>query len=126
VANGERLIGIEIQRAVDAIERCRRDAYECDGVQAQRMSEAQSTIEMLRAEVDASNQRSQNGREEADQTRRRLGQLQQELLKAEERWRVLTEQLLYCEEQKKLMKLEVGMADRSPWNTKKVKLLQTE
>jgi chromosome segregation ATPase len=125
-ANGERLIDIEIQRLVDAIERCRQEMFKCDEVQAQRMSEAQSTIEMLKAEIAASSERSQNISQEIQQTSGRLGQLQQELFKAEEKSKVLTERLLYCDEQKKLMKLEIGKLDRSLWNTKKAKLLQTE
>jgi chromosome segregation ATPase len=125
-ANSDRLTDIDIQRTVESIERCRKEMYRCDEIQGQRMSEAQSTIEMLRPEIQASNERSQNMREEMEQTRGKLGQLQQELLKAEERSQVLVEQLQYSDEQKKLMKVEIGKLDRSLWNTRKAKLLQTE
>jgi chromosome segregation ATPase len=125
-SNGDRLIDVEIQRIAEAVERCRKELYRCDEVQGQRMNEAQSTIEMLRAEIQASNERSHNMRDEIEQTRGKLGQLQQELFKAEERSQVLVEQLQWSDGQKKLMKLEIGKLDRSLWNTRRAKLLQTE
>lgn len=118
------LIDIDIQRLSAAIERSRNDAFKSDEIQSHRMSEATSTIEMLRSEIAASHERAQGLREEAEQARSKLGQLEQDLFKAEERSHVLAEQLSYAEEQKRLMKNEIMKLDRSLWNTRKTTLLQ--
>jgi chromosome segregation ATPase len=125
-ANGDKLIEIEIERLSELVERARGDMYKLDEVQSHRMSDALATVEMLRGEISSSNERSQNLREETEQMRATLGQLQQELFKAEERSQVLTEQLGSSQEQKRLMRIEIGKLDRSIWNSRKTKLLRTE
>ena len=122
--NEAHLIDIEIQRLTEAMNRCRQDTYKADDMQGHRMSEASSTIEMLKSEIAASYDRSKNLRSEADQQRGRLSKLQQELFKAEERSHVLSEQLQYQEEQKKIMKQEITKLDRSLWNSRKSTLLR--
>jgi predicted nucleic acid-binding Zn-ribbon protein len=125
-ANADHLIDIEIQRVSEQIERYRKELYKADSTQSQRMSEASGTIEMLKSEISASNDRYQNMREEMEQTQGRLSQLEQDLLVAEERSQILTEQLAYSEEQKRLTKIEIGKLDRSLWNNRKTRLLRSE
>jgi chromosome segregation ATPase len=124
--NADHMVDLEIQRVTETIERYRKELYKADSIQSQRMSEAGGTIEMLRGEIGASNDRYQNMREEMEQTRARLSQLEQELFTAEERSQVLTEQLAFSEEQKRLTKIEIAKLDRTLWNNRKTRLLRSE
>jgi hypothetical protein len=74
----------------------------CENEIQQPMSEAVSTIEMLKGEIAASIRRSQT----CVMRRSRSAQ-------AEKRSQVLAEQLAYSEEKKRLMKLEISQLDRS-------------
>jgi chromosome segregation ATPase len=125
-ANGDKLIEIEIERVSELVERARGDMYKLDEVQSHRMSDALATVEMLRGEISSSSERSQSLREETEQMRANLAQLQQDLFKAEERSQVLSEQVASSQEQKRLMRIEIGKLDRSIWNNRKTKLLRTE
>ena len=122
----EQIIATEIQRVSDSIERHRKEIFKCDDTQGRRMSEAASTIEMLKSEIAASHDRTIAMRDEVESTQKKLMQLQQELYKAEEQSRILKEQIAYTEEQKKIMKNELNKLDRSLWNSRKTVLLHNE
>ena len=122
----EQIITTEIQRVNESIERSRKEIFKCDDTQGRRMSEAASTIEMLKSEIAASHDRTITMRDEVEATQKKLMQLQQELYKAEEQSRILKEQIAYTEEQKKIMKNELNKLDRSLWSSRKTVLLQTE
>ena len=122
----EQIINAEIQRLSESIERYRKDIFKCDDTQGRRMSEAASTIEMLKSEIAASHDRTITMRDEVEATQKKLMQLQQELYKAEEQSRILKEQIAYTEEQKKIMKNELNKLDRSLWNNRKTVLLHND
>ena len=125
-AADEEIVDTEIKRVTDSIDRYRQEIFKCDDIQSRRMAEAASTIEMLKSEISASQERTVGIRSEVESTQKNLMKLQQELYKADEQSRVLKEQIAYMDEQKKLMRNELSKLDRALWNNRKTVLLKND
>lgn len=122
----DKIISNEINRLASALDKYKQEFYKNDDNYNKRMAEATSTIEMLKGEINSSQERTLQMRDEIEQEHKKLMKLQQELYRSEEQAKILKEQIIFADEQKKLMKNEVVKLDRSLWQTRKTVLLQMD
>ena len=116
-------IQTEMERIVNNINKIQIDLNKNDEIHNKKLSEANSTIELLKSEIISSKERTKSIKEDLDNTYQKLNNYQNEFLKVEEESKILKEQISYIEDQKKFFKNELNKIDKSIWKSKRTLFL---
>jgi chromosome segregation ATPase len=118
-------LDLEIERTVEAIRRSQADFVKLDGIQRDRMTDADGAIEMLKSGIESCNERVNEIIDGTGEIRKRMAELQRDLLKTEEKAEFLLGRLNDTEQQKAVIKMELDKLERNVWTNRRRTLLRS-